>query len=66
MTRIVRGADGSIHRDETGRVPGRGTYICQDPACRDGERSAAAVKRALGAEPAPGTLEFEETTHATT
>jgi predicted RNA-binding protein YlxR (DUF448 family) len=66
MTRIVRSADGSIHRDETGRAPGRGTYICNDPACRDEERSAAAVKRALGAEPAPGTLEFEETTHATT
>jgi predicted RNA-binding protein YlxR (DUF448 family) len=66
MTRIVRSTDGSIRRDETGREPGRGTYICNDPACRDGERSAAAVKRALGAEPAPETLEFEETTHATT
>jgi len=67
MTRIVRVADGSIHRDETGRMPGRGTYICNEPACRDSERSAAAVKRALGAEPAPGTLEFEGATrHATT
>jgi len=66
MTRIVRTLDGSIRLDETGRVSGRGTYICQQAACRDGERSAAAVKRALGAEPAPGTLELEGTTHATT
>jgi len=66
MTRIVRTTDGSIQRDETGRAPGRGTYICQDPACRDSERSAAAVKRALGAEPAPGSLEFEGAPHATT
>jgi predicted RNA-binding protein YlxR (DUF448 family) len=66
MTRIVRVTDGSIHRDETGRMPGRGTYICHDPACRDAERSAAAVKRALGAEPAPGTLAFEGAPHATT
>jgi predicted RNA-binding protein YlxR (DUF448 family) len=66
MTRIVRGTDGSIRRDETGRVPGRGTYICQQPACRDSERSAAAVKRALGVEPAPETLEFEGAPHATT
>jgi len=66
MTRIVRATDGSIYRDETGRAPGRGTYICHEPACRDVERSAAAVKRALGAEPAPGMLEFEGATDAAT
>jgi predicted RNA-binding protein YlxR (DUF448 family) len=66
MTRVVRLADGSIVRDETGRAPGRGTYICHDPACRDVERSAAAVRRALGAEPAPGSLEFEGSHHAAT
>jgi predicted RNA-binding protein YlxR (DUF448 family) len=65
MIRMVRTTDGSIHRDETGRRPGRGTYICQEPACRDPERSAAAVKRALGAEPAPGALEFEVNDAAT-
>ena len=59
MTRIVRGADGQVVRDETGRVPGRGTYICNEPGCRDSERAAAAVRRALGADPAPGALEFE-------
>jgi len=57
MDRLVRSQDGSIHRDPTGRQAGRGTYICHEPACRDPERAAAAVRRALGAELAPGTLE---------
>ncbi len=65
MTRLVRTSDGSIQRDQTGRRPGRGTYICQEPACRDPRGAAAAVKRALGAEPAPGALEFEVNDAAT-
>ncbi|HEU4862333.1 MAG TPA: YlxR family protein [Candidatus Limnocylindria bacterium] len=64
MLRIVRSTDGTVVPDETGRLPGRGTYICQQADCRDAERAAAAVKRALGAEPAPGALEFE-VNHAT-
>ena len=64
MTRIVRTADGSAELDESGRRPGRGTYICNEPTCRDPEQRAAAIKRALGAEPAPGALEFE-VNHAT-
>jgi predicted RNA-binding protein YlxR (DUF448 family) len=64
MTRIVRTADGSVELDESGRRPGRGTYICNEPTCRDPEQRAAAIKRALGAEPAPGALEFE-VKHAT-
>jgi predicted RNA-binding protein YlxR (DUF448 family) len=59
MTRLVRTADGSVVRDDTGRQPGRGTYICHDPACRDEPMATAAVKRALGAEPAPSALAFE-------
>jgi predicted RNA-binding protein YlxR (DUF448 family) len=59
MTRLVRTADGSVVRDDTGRRPGRGTYICHDPACRDPITAAAAIKRALGAEPAPDALAFE-------
>jgi uncharacterized protein len=59
MTRLVRAADESVVRDDTGRQPGRGTYICHDAACRDEVTAAAAVKRALGAEPAPSALAFE-------
>ena len=45
--------------DPTGRLPGRGTYICQEPACREPATAAAAIKRALGVEPEATTLEFE-------
>ena len=63
MTRVVRGADGAIRLDATGRLPGRGTYVCDQPACRDGDRLAAAVARALGARPDTNVL--EEVAHAT-
>jgi predicted RNA-binding protein YlxR (DUF448 family) len=59
MSRIVRAADGSITPDDTGRRPGRGTYICNDPSCRDPERASAAIQRALGGHIEPGALTFE-------
>ena len=65
MDRMVRGADGSINRDETGRAPGRGTYVCHEPACQDPARISAAVKRALGAEPSPAN-DLEVNTNAPT
>ena len=65
MDRLVRTADGLIHRDPTGKLNGRGTYLCHEPACRDPERGAEAVRRALGAELAPGTLQFEVNDAAT-
>jgi hypothetical protein len=65
MDRLVRSQDGTIHRDPTGREPGRGTYICHAAACREPERASAAVRRALGAELAPGMLEVEVNDAAT-
>jgi uncharacterized protein len=65
MDRLVRTGDGVIHRDPTGRLAGRGTYICHEPACREPTRAAVAVRRALGAELTPGTLEFEVNDAAT-
>jgi len=59
MDRLVRTAEGTVVGDETGRRPGRGTYICNQPSCRDPLAAAAAIKRALGAEPAPGALSIE-------
>ena len=65
MTRVVRGVDGSVAIDPTGRLAGRGTYICDDPACREPRRLVEAVKRALGAAVEPGTLQIE-VNHAAT
>jgi len=33
LVRIVRTADGSIKVDQTGKMSGRGAYLCVDPAC---------------------------------
>lgn len=33
MVRVVRGADGSVSPDPTGKRPGRGTYVCPRPEC---------------------------------
>jgi uncharacterized protein len=65
MDRLVRTPDRTVLRDPTGRLAGRGTYLCHEPACREPERAAAAVRRALGAELAPGLLEFEVNDAAT-
>jgi uncharacterized protein len=65
MARLVRGPDGLVAADQTGRAPGRGTYVCDNSGCREPQRLAESVKRALGAPPAPGTLEHEEK-HAAT
>jgi predicted RNA-binding protein YlxR (DUF448 family) len=64
MTRVVRAADGTVAIDPTGKAAGRGTYICDDPACREPQRLAEAVRRALGAA-VPETLILEER-HAAT
>jgi uncharacterized protein len=65
MSRLVRRVDGSIVPDATGKLAGRGTYICDDPACREPRRLAEAVMRALGAAVEPGLLETE-VNHAAT
>jgi predicted RNA-binding protein YlxR (DUF448 family) len=65
MDRLVRTADGLVRRDPTGKLAGRGTYLCHDPGCREPRRAADAVKRALGAELAPRTLEVEVNDAAT-
>ena len=61
MTRVVRGLDGTVAIDPSGKAAGRGTYVCDDPACHDSERLAAAVQHALSATVAPGALELEVT-----
>jgi predicted RNA-binding protein YlxR (DUF448 family) len=35
LVRIVADAEGGIALDSTGRLPGRGTYVCADGSCVD-------------------------------
>ncbi len=59
MARVVRGTDGSIALDPSGKAAGRGTYVCDDPACREPQRLAKAVQRSLGTAVDPAALRLE-------
>ena len=47
MLRVVRGTDGVISIDTTGRQQGRGAYICPNPECLRGAVKKKALSRAL-------------------
>ena len=40
LVRVVRSPEGEISLDTTGKKPGRGAYICPDPACLAKARKA--------------------------
>ena len=63
MTRVVRRADGAVTVDLGGKAPGRGTYLCDQPACRDPHRLAEGIQRALGGTVVPEQI-LAEVTHA--
>ncbi|RPH34213.1 MAG: YlxR family protein [Chloroflexi bacterium] len=48
MQRVVRTADGAAVVDASGRLPGRGTYLCSDPDCQANPAREKAIARALG------------------
>ncbi len=58
LTRVVRTPDGRVVLDPTGRLGGRGAYLCDDPACRAAAVKKGALARAL-AVPIPGALRAE-------
>lgn len=47
LVRVVRHADGSVSVDPSGRVPGRGAYLCATRACFDAAHKRHALDRAL-------------------
>ncbi|MCL2030751.1 MAG: YlxR family protein [Oscillospiraceae bacterium] len=49
LIRVVRSPAGEVSLDATGRKPGRGVYLCQDPACRKRVAKSRALERALAA-----------------
>ena len=64
MSRLVRRSDGSVAVDPTGKMPGRGTYLCDQAACREPRRLAEGVQRALGGA-VEADLILSEVEHAT-
>ena len=50
LIRIVRSPEGEISLDFRGKAPGRGAYLCPDPACLKRAMKAKALSRAFETE----------------
>ena len=49
MIRVVRGTDGTVNLDFSGKAPGRGAYICPDPEKKKKAQKAKSLERSLEA-----------------
>ena len=47
LIRVVRQPDGNVLLDVSGKVSGRGAYLCPDPACLAKARKAKSLERNL-------------------
>ena len=47
MIRVVRGTDGQVSLDFSGKLNGRGAYICPDPQCLQKAQKAKSLDRSL-------------------
>ena len=49
MIRVVRCTDGSVSLDFSGKMNGRGAYVCPDPECLKKAQKSKALERSLEA-----------------
>ena len=49
LIRVVRSPEGKVSLDFKGKLPGRGAYVCPDPACLARARKSKALERAFSA-----------------
>ncbi len=61
LIRVVRSPEGEIAIDARGKLPGRGAYICPDPACLKKAVKSRALDRALETKIPDGII--DELTH---
>lgn len=47
LIRVVRSPAGEVSLDFRGKKPGRGAYVCPDPACLKRVRKSKALERAF-------------------
>ena len=47
MIRVVRCTDGSVSLDFSGKLNGRGAYVCPDPECLRKAQKSKALERSL-------------------
>jgi predicted RNA-binding protein YlxR (DUF448 family) len=57
LLRVVRTPDGSVRVDESGRLAGRGAYVCRDRACIETAIQRGTLSRALESPVPSGLLE---------
>ena len=50
LIRVVRSPEGAVSLDFKGKLPGRGAYVCPDPACLAKARKSRALERAFSAQ----------------
>ena len=50
MIRVVRCTDGSVSLDFSGKLNGRGAYVCPDPECLKKAQKSKALERSLEVE----------------
>ena len=60
LLRVVRTKDGAISADPTGKMSGRGAYICRDIQCLEKARKKKSLERALKCEIPSGVFESLE------
>ncbi len=51
LVRVTLKDDGTLVVDPTGKMPGRGAYLCKDINCIKMELKAHRISKGLGAEP---------------
>ena len=49
LIRVVRSPEGEVSLDFKGKLPGRGAYVCPNPACLSKARKVKALERAFSA-----------------
>ena len=47
LIRVVRGTDGVVSLDFSGKLNGRGAYLCPDPQCLAKARKSKSLERSL-------------------
>ncbi len=50
LVRVVRSADGVVSVDPTGKLSGKGAYLCRNAECIEKAVKTGAIRRALDAE----------------
>ncbi len=64
LLRVVRQPDGVVVYDPKGKMPGRGAYVCAQPACIALARKQKKLERSLKAAPIPESLFLEPNAQA--